>query len=67
MQKGNKRIYNMQKKNDLDKIIERDAEINKNNILDAEEIGYKKTPTEIYSYDSFGFLDKYKDANTIQE
>ena len=67
MQNRNKRFYSIQVKNNLDTIIAKGAEINRKHILDAEEIDYKRTPTEILSYDAFGFLDKYKDPEQIKK
>ena len=67
MQNRNKRFYSIQVKNNLDTIIAKGAEINRKHILDAEEIDYKRTPTEIFSYDAFGFLDKYKDPEQIKK
>ena len=67
MQNRNKRFYSIQVKNNLDTIIANGAEINRKHILDAEEINYKRNPTEIFSYDAFGFLDKYKDPEQIKK
>ncbi len=61
------RFYTMQVKNNLDTIIANGMEINRKNIFDAEEIGYKRVPTEVFSYDAYGFLDKYKDPNQIKK
>ena len=63
MEERNKRIYSVQIKRNLDDIISKGVELNKKNILDAETIEYKKVPTEIFTYDEFGFLDKYNEAN----
>ena len=50
----------------LDDIIKRGGEINRDNILLAEEISYKNSPSEIFNYDSFGFVDKFDQADTIK-
>ena len=47
----------------LDNIITKGFEINRNNILEAEDIKYKKHTLGSETYDEFGFLDKYKDAS----
>ena len=65
MQSVNQKLYSIQIKKNLDNIIEKGSDINKKNIIEAEMINYKRAPTEILSYDSFGFLDKYKDKNEI--
>ena len=65
MQSVNQKLYSLQIKKNLDNLIERGSDINKKNIIEAEMINYKRTQTEILSYDSFGFLDKYKDKNEI--
>ena len=65
MQSVNQKLYSVQIKKNLDNIIEKGSDINKKNIIEAEMINYKRAPTEILSYDSFGFLDKYKDKNEI--
>ena len=59
MIKRNDKIYSTKIK--LDNIIEKGIEINRENILEAEEIKYKRIPQEKEQYDEFGFLDKYKD------
>ena len=46
----------------LDNIITKGFEINRNNILEAEDIKYKKQTISSETYDEFGFLDKYKDV-----
>lgn len=51
----------------LDNIIEKGLEINRSNILEAEDIKYKKNKSESESYDEFGFLDKYKDNSEIKK
>lgn len=51
----------------LDDIIDRGIELNRNDILLAEEIKYIRIPKTKDSYDEFGFLDKYKDDNTKKE
>ena len=65
MQSVNQKLYSFQIKKNLDNIIEKGSDINKKNIIEAEMINYKRAPTEVLSYDSFGFLDKYKDKNEI--
>ena len=65
MQSINQKLYSVQIKKNLDNIIEKGSDINKKNIIEAEMINYKRAPTEVLSYDSFGFLDKYKDKNEI--
>jgi hypothetical protein len=65
MQSVNQKLYSVQIKKNLDNIIEKGSDINKKNIIEAEMINYKRAPTEVLSYDSFGFLDKYKDKNEI--
>ena len=65
MQSVNQKLYSLQIKKNLDNLIERGSDINKKNIIEAEMINYKRTQSEILSYDSFGFLDKYKDKNEI--
>ena len=65
MQSLNQKLYSVQIKKNLDNIIEKGSDINKKNIIEAEMINYKRAPTEVLSYDSFGFLDKYKDKNEI--
>ena len=67
METRNKRLYSFQIQNNLDNILSKGAEINKKNILDAESIQYKKVPNELFAYDEFGFLDKYKTPNEIKE
>ena len=67
MQNRNKRFYSIQVKNNLDTIIANGAEINRKHILDAEEINYKRTPTEIFSYDAFGFFFLFKDPEQIKK
>ena len=47
----------------LDNIITKGFEINRNNILEAEDIKYKKQTINSETYDEFGFLDKYKDVS----
>lgn len=65
MQSVNQKLYSVQIKKNLDNIIEKGSDINKKNIIEAEMINYKRAPTEVLSYDSFGFLDKYKDKSEI--
>lgn len=65
MQTRNQRLRSIQIKKNLDNIIEKGTEVNRQNILDAEMINYKRTQNEILSYDSFGFLDKYKEKNDL--
>ena len=67
METRNKRLYSFQIQNNLDNILSKGAEINKKNILDAESIEYRKVPKELFSYDEFGFLDKYNDKNEIKK
>ena len=67
MEARNKRLYSFQMKRTLDDLISKGAEINKKNILDAETIDYKKVPNELFSYDEFGFLDKYNDKKNIKK
>jgi hypothetical protein len=67
MEARNKRLYSFQMKRTLDDLISKGGEINKKNILDAETIDYKKVPNELFSYDEFGFLDKYNDKNDIKK
>ena len=47
----------------LDNIIERGTDINRENILEAENIKYSRLPKNNESYDEFGFIDKYKDES----
>jgi hypothetical protein len=67
MQNRKQRLYSFQVEQNLDNIISKGIEINRKNILDAESIQYKKVPNELFSYDEFGFLDKYKTPNEIKE
>jgi len=67
MEARNKRLYSFQMQRTLDDLISKGGEINKKNILDAETIDYKKVPNELFSYDEFGFLDKYNDKNDIKK
>ena len=53
----NQRIYSLQVQKTLDNIIDKGMIINRKNILDAEEIKYRNRPSEILTYDAFGFLD----------
>lgn len=66
METRNKRAYTIQIEKNLDNIISKGVEINRKNILDAESIKYKKFPNELFAYDEFGFLDKYKDPKEIK-
>lgn len=59
-----KRSYTVHVERKLDEIIQRGGEINRDNILLAEEISYKNSPSEILNYDSFGFVDKFDKTNT---
>jgi len=65
MQSVNQKLYSNQIRKNLDNLVEKGSDINKKNIIEAEMINYRRAPTEILSYDSFGFLDKYKDKNEI--
>ena len=47
----------------LDNLIERGGDINRENILEAEDIKYSRLPKNNESYDEFGFIDKYKDES----
>ncbi len=67
MQTRDQRFYSFQVQRNLDDLIQRGAPLNKKNILDAETINYKKISNELYTYDEFGFLDKYKDPNEIKK
>ena len=59
--KNDKEINSKKIENELDTLLSKGGEISRKNILQAEDINYKKSPKEIESYDEFGFLDKYKD------
>ena len=61
MQSRNKRINSVQIEKNLDNFLKSGSEINKQIILEAETINYNKVPKEQIAYDSYGFLDKYKD------
>ena len=65
MQSVNQKLYSSQIRKNLDNLVEKGSDINKKNIIEAEMINYRRAPTEILSYDSFGLLDKYKDKNEI--
>lgn len=52
-------IMTNQLKNQLDDLLQKGGEINREKILLAEEIEYRNTPTERVTYDSFGFVDKF--------
>ena len=65
MQSVNQKLYSSLIRKNLDNLVEKGSDINKKNIIEAEMINYRRAPTEILSYDSFGFLDKYKDKNEI--
>lgn len=67
MQTRNKRLYSVQIEKNLDNIVSKGMEINRKNILDAESINYKRVPNELFAYDEFGFLDKYKDPKEIKK
>ena len=67
MNKNLGKAYLMQVSLKLDNIIEKGLEINRSNILEAEDIKYKKNKSESESYDEFGFLDKYKDNSEIKK
>jgi hypothetical protein len=57
----NEQAHSIQVSHKLDDIIEKGVEISRNNILEAEEIKYKKNQKETEAYDEFGFMEKYKD------
>ena len=61
MKDKNDMEYSKKISNKLDDIITKGLEINRNNILEAEDIKYKKKTMSSETYDEFGFLDKYKD------
>ena len=62
MKKIKDKNYSINISHKLDDIINRGIEINRENILEAEDIKYKSIiKGENNSYDEFGFLDKYKD------
>lgn len=67
MEGRNRRAQTIQIKKNLDEIVAKGGEINRQTIIDAENISYKKVPTQSLYYDSFGFLDKYKDPNHIKK
>ena len=67
MNKNLGKAYSMQVSLKLDNIIEKGLEINRSNILEAEDIKYKKNKSESESYGEFGFLDKYKDNSEIKK
>ena len=67
MEERKKRAQSIQIQKNLDEIIAKGGEINRNNIFDAEKIEYIKIPTKSLFYDSFGFLDKYKDESQIKK
>ena len=67
MNKNLGKAYSKQVSLKLDNIIEKGLEINRSNILEAEDIKYKKNKSESESYDEFGFLDKYKDNSEIKK
>ena len=58
---SNKNDNTYSTKINLDDIIKKGTEINKENILEAEDIKYKTIPQKKESYDEFGFLDKFKE------
>ena len=63
MKENNNIEYTKKISNKLDDIITKGFEINRNNILEAEDIKYKKQTISSETYDEFGFLDKYKDSS----
>jgi hypothetical protein len=65
MQSRNQRINSVQIENSIDNIIKNGLEINKQIIFEAETINYRNVPKELIPYDSFGFLDKYKDKKEL--
>ena len=67
MEERRKRAQTIQIQKNLDEIIAKGGEISRNNIFDAEKIEYKKIPTQSLFYDSFGFLDKYKDESQTKK
>ena len=67
MNKNLGKAYSIKVSLKLDNIIEKGLEINRSNILEAEDIKYKKNKSESESYDEFGFLDKYKDNSEIKK
>jgi len=67
MEERQKRAQSIQIQKNLDEIIAKGGEISRNVIFDAEKIEYKKIPSQSLFYDSFGFLDKYKDDSQIKK
>ena len=65
MQSRNQRINSVQIENSIDNILKNGLEINKKIISEAETINYRNVPKELIAYDSFGFLDKYKDKKEL--
>ena len=65
MQSRNKRINSVQIEKNIDNILKNGSEINRQVIFEAETINYNKVPKELITYDSFGFLDKYKDKKEL--
>jgi len=63
MKSRNQRINSVQIEKNIDNILKNGSEINRQVIFEAETINYRKFPKELISYDSFGFLDKYKEKN----
>lgn len=60
-------IMTNQIKNQLDDLVKKGGEINREKILLAEKIEYKNTPTERVTYDSFGFVDKFDRTDSIKK
>ena len=67
MEERQKRAQSIQIQKNLDEIIAKGGEISRNVIFDAEKIEYKKIPSQSLFYDSFGFLDKYKDDSQVKK
>ena len=65
MQSRNQRINSVQIEKNIDNILKNGSEINRQVIFEAETINYNKFPKELITYDSFGFLDKYKDKKEL--
>ena len=62
MIRKNDKAYSINISHKLDEIIERGTEINREDILNAEDIKYKRIlQGNNNSYDEWGFLDKFKE------
>ena len=62
MKRKNDKTYSINISHKLDEIIERGTEIKREDILNAEDIKYKRIlQGNNNSYDEWGFLDKFKD------